>query len=95
MKKPINLTDTQKDILDYLCRFLCSEQRTPTTRELAEAFGWKSQTAAVSHLDALAKKGYIERNETGKVILPGAKITVKLEVKNKDGSRSLLSDYYN
>lgn len=55
------MTDRQREILD----FLKSEQRTtgvmPSTRDIQKAFGFASQTAAMSHLRALERKGVIQR----------------------------------
>ena len=55
------LTDRQQQLLD----FLHAEHRScgimPSTREIQEHFGFASQTAAVSHLRALEKKGVITR----------------------------------
>jgi repressor LexA len=55
------ITQRQQQILD----FLHSEHRRtgimPSTREIQEHFGFASQTAAVSHLNALEKKGIITR----------------------------------
>ena len=55
------LTDRQQQLLD----FLHDEHRRcgimPSTREIQEHFGFASQTAAVSHLRALEKKGVIKR----------------------------------
>lgn len=59
----MKLTDRQQEILD----FLHSEHRRtgimPSTREIQEHFGFASQTAAVSHLRALEKKGVIVKKD--------------------------------
>jgi repressor LexA len=59
----MKLTDRQQEIID----FLQSEHRRcgimPSTREIQQHFGFASQTAAVSHLKALEKKGVITRLE--------------------------------
>lgn len=59
----MKLTTRQQEILDYLQ----SEHRRsgimPSTREIQKHFGFASQTAAVSHLRALEKKGAIVRKE--------------------------------
>jgi repressor LexA len=55
------LTPRQRQILDYLRR---EHRRTgimPTTREIQQYFGFSSQTAAMSHLRALERKGVIRR----------------------------------
>jgi repressor LexA len=55
------LTARQQEIVEYL-RF--SQHKTgimPTTREIQHYFGFASQTAAMSHLRALERKGVIQR----------------------------------
>jgi repressor LexA len=55
------LTKRQQEILSYLKE---SQRKTgimPSTRELQHYFGFASQTAAMSHLRALEKKGVIQR----------------------------------
>lgn len=44
-----------KGIIPIICRF-------PTSREMQQFFGWKSQTAAIVHLRALEKKGHIKKS---------------------------------
>lgn len=55
------LTQRQQEILEHLK----SAQRTtgvmPSTREIQHYFGFASQTAAMSHLRALERKGAIQR----------------------------------
>lgn len=55
------LTQRQKEILEYL---RMTQRRTgimPSTREIQHYFGFASQTAAMSHLRALERKGVIQR----------------------------------
>lgn len=59
----MKLTARQQEVLDYL---QSEHRRTgimPSTREIQEHFGFASQTAAVSHLRALERKGAIIRRE--------------------------------
>lgn len=59
----MKLTARQQEILDYL---QSEHRRTgimPSTREIQKHFGFASQTAAVSHLRALEKKGAIVKEE--------------------------------
>lgn len=56
-----DLTHRQKEILEYL---RMSQRKTgimPSTREIQHYFGFASQTAAMSHLRALERKGVIQR----------------------------------
>lgn len=57
----ISLTSRQTEILEYLR--MCSRKTglIPSTREIQHYFGFASQTAAMSHLRALEKKGAIHR----------------------------------
>ena len=59
---PVKLTQRQRELLDYLR----NEQREtgvmPSTREIQRHFGFASQTAAMTHLRALERKGVIQRH---------------------------------
>src|SRR5947207_12589766 len=56
------LTDRQKDVLD----FIQNEQRekgiTPSTREIQRHFRFASQTSVMQYLDALQRKGFLDRH---------------------------------
>lgn len=53
------LTDRQAQILDFLRDFKNYEGIAPTYREIAGYFGFKSTKAALDHVRALEKKGYV------------------------------------
>ena len=55
------LTDRQQQLLDFLRQYHSENGLMPSTREIQNHFGFASQTAAVSHLRALEKKGVIQR----------------------------------
>ncbi len=55
------LTYRQLEILDYLRHSQRTTGLMPTTREIQHYFGFASQTAAMSHLRALERKGVIQR----------------------------------
>ncbi|MFC7335589.1 transcriptional repressor LexA [Haloferula chungangensis] len=55
------LTQRQQEILDYLKESQRLRGVMPSTREIQESFGFASQTAAMSHLRALERKGAIQR----------------------------------
>jgi len=57
------LTARQQEVLDYLRRATREDGMTPSTRDIQAHFGFASQTAAMSHLRALERKGVIERNK--------------------------------
>ncbi len=54
------LTDIQRQILDFIRESLQERQMPPTMREIAEYMGYRSDNAAYQHLNALKRKGYIE-----------------------------------
>ena len=56
---PPPLTAKQKAVLEYIRTNTTAA--SPTSREIAAAFGWRSPHAATVHLKALEKKGKIRR----------------------------------
>lgn len=58
---PIKLTKRQQELLTYLKKSHRETGIMPSTREIQHYFGFASQTAAMSHLRALEKKGVIQR----------------------------------
>lgn len=55
------LTTRQQELLDFLRAVHHSTGLMPSTREIQSHFGFASQTAAVTHLRALERKGVIQR----------------------------------
>ncbi len=55
------LTKRQQELLDFLRQHYRETGIMPSTREIQQHFAFASQTAAVSHLKALEKKGVIQR----------------------------------
>ncbi len=56
-----DLTARQQEIFDFILRSLREEGAIPSIREICQAFGFSSTNAVNSHLEALVKKGYINR----------------------------------
>lgn len=56
------LTARQQELLDYLRGYQRTNGVMPSTRDIQRHFGFSSQTAAMSHLRALEKKGAIHRH---------------------------------
>ena len=56
-----SLTGRQAELLEYLRVYQRENGVMPSTREIQRHFGFASQTAAMSHLRALEKKGVINR----------------------------------
>jgi repressor LexA len=57
----LHLTSRQQEIVDYLRMSQRETGIMPSTREIQHYFGFASQTAAMSHLRALERKGAIQR----------------------------------
>jgi len=55
------LTENQEAVLSFMLEFQQREGIPPSTRQIAQQFGFQSQTSAVKHLRALARKGHIEQ----------------------------------
>jgi repressor LexA len=55
-----DLTDRQKQILDFIRRKQDSERLTPTLREIAAHFRFSSPNAALCHVQALLAKGFLK-----------------------------------
>jgi repressor LexA len=55
------LTEKQRQILEFIVERVSEQGLPPTLREIAEKFGLQSVRSAQTHLDALAKKGFIRR----------------------------------
>ena len=55
------LTERQREMLEFLRSYQRKNGVMPSTRDIQKHFGFSSQTAAMSHLRALEKKGVIQR----------------------------------
>jgi repressor LexA len=59
------LTSAQQRVLDFIQSEVQAGRPTPTLREIARRFGFRSHRAAACHLEALKRKGFID-SERGK-----------------------------
>ncbi len=57
------LTDRQSQVLEYIGGYISHSGFPPTLREIAGHFSLSGPRAAVKHLDALERKGYIARKK--------------------------------
>lgn len=55
------LTQRQQEILEFVRQNQQRDGRPPTLREIAQHFGFKSMNAALAHVQALCKKGALEK----------------------------------
>jgi repressor LexA len=61
----MELTKRQRQVLDFIQSMRRSAETTPTLREIAAHFGFRSSRAAADHLEALKRKGFLQ-SEPGK-----------------------------
>lgn len=54
-------TQRQKEVLDYIARFLASHGHEPSYAQIARHFGVSSKATIAKHISALEKRGLIER----------------------------------
>jgi len=59
---PASLTELERKILDYMVLYLRTNTYQPSIREIGEQFGIKSTKTVSEHLQALADKGFLERD---------------------------------
>lgn len=79
------LTKTQRAILAFWLDHFRAHQRFPAVREACEKFKIASPNGVVSHLKALEKKGYLQRNKGEKALarsytVPGLKEAIATAV---------------
>ena len=55
------LTQRQREVLGFVREWRSRKGKMPSTREIQRHFGFASQTAAVNHLKALERKGFLRR----------------------------------
>ena len=61
MTRPI--TERQKEVLDFIQRWIQVRGYPPTLREIAEGMGINSTNGVNDHLKALEKKGFLSRDD--------------------------------
>ena len=57
-----SITEIERKILDFMVHYLRSNTYQPSIREIGERFGIKSTKTVSGHLQALADKGFLERD---------------------------------
>jgi repressor LexA len=57
-----DLTDRQREILEYIKSTVVDSGYQPSIREIGRHFGIRSTRGVVDHLEALERKGYISRH---------------------------------
>lgn len=57
----IELTDNQRRVFEHIREYVARHDRTPTLREIAEALGFARHSSAQDYVEALVRKGALER----------------------------------
>lgn len=60
--KPAYLTERQRDILEFIERFLAERGIAPTHREICDQFGYSSYGTVYKHLKLLQEKGFLRKD---------------------------------
>lgn len=58
-----SLTPKQKEILEYIQRYIDRHDYAPSYREIAESFGLSSVATIAGYIDTLKEKGYLTNTE--------------------------------
>lgn len=61
-RKPIYLTERQKEVLEFIEAYAAGSGIAPTLREICEHFGYSSYGTAYKHLRLLGEKGFLRRD---------------------------------
>lgn len=64
MAKSNELTDKQREILEYMKECILNKGYPPAVREICEAVHLKSTSSVHAHLESLEQKGYIRKDPT-------------------------------
>lgn len=57
-------TERQQQVFDFIISYIDTNGCPPTLREISNHIGTKGTATAIGHLDALERKGYINRRES-------------------------------
>lgn len=63
----VQMSDMQARVWSYMRNFLQDNDQLPPAEQVARHFGWASRNAADTHIQALLRKGFLERNAVGKL----------------------------
>ena len=85
------VTDRQQEVFNFIVAYLEEKGYPPTIREMQTGLGIGSLRGVTIHLDALQKKGYIDRlsAKDGPRTSRGIRILAKLESRAKDEESGL------
>jgi len=62
------ITPRQTEILETIARYIGEKSYPPSYQEIADQLGIKSKYAILKHIDALVKKGYLEKDSSARAL---------------------------
>jgi len=86
------LTDRQQEVFNFIVGYIEANGYPPTIREMQEGLGIGSLRGVTIHLDALHKKGFIERlgGKNGPRQSRGIRILARVEGRGRDEEAGIL-----
>lgn len=87
-----NMTDRQQEVFNFIVNYIETEGLPPTIREMQEGLHIGSLRGVTIHLDALHKKGFIERlgGKNGPRTSRGIRILARVEARQKDEDAGIM-----
>ena len=64
------MTEIQQKIFDFCISFFQEHSRSPSLSEIAKHMKYKSTTSSANAVYYIVKKGYLEKDFDGKIIIP-------------------------
>ena len=65
------LTARQREVYDFMVAYYRERGFAPTRMEISANFGWRSDNAAQGHIDALVRKGWVDKMPgTARAMIP-------------------------
>jgi len=86
------MTDRQQEVFNFIVTYIETQGYPPTIREMQEGLGIGSLRGVTIHLDALHKKGFIERmgGKNGPRTSRGIRILARVEGRQKDEDAGIM-----
>jgi len=87
-----DMTDRQQEVFNFIVAYIETHGYPPTIREMQEGLGIGSLRGVTIHLDALHKKGFIERmgGKNGPRTSRGIRILARVEGRQKDEDAGIM-----
>lgn len=87
------LTDQQKRVFEYLRRYIEEEGYAPLYREIQRGTNLSNVGLVYKNLEALQKKGYIEKKENKKRGIELTEVGLQVPIEDLPGQLNLFDDF--